>query len=65
MKLSKPKIMCILAERGLTMKQGAELVGMLPNNFSSLLSRGTCLAPTAGKIAKALGVPVSSIVEDE
>ncbi len=63
MRLSKSKIMVLLAERGLTMAQAAALVGMLPNNFSSLLSRGTCQTTTAGRIAAALEVPVSSIVE--
>ena len=64
MKLSRKQIMVILAERGMTVKELAELLGMLPNNVSATLSRGSCMAPTAGKIAKALGVPVSEIVEE-
>lgn len=55
--------MVILAERSMTVKDLSELLGMLPNNLSALLSRGSCQAPTAGKIARALNVPVSDIVE--
>ena len=63
MKLSKPRIMVILAERGMTVKDLAGLMGIQPSNLSALLNRSGCMAPTAGKVARALNVPVSEIVE--
>lgn len=61
--LSKQKILIILADRGMRTKQLSELVEMKPNNLSALLSRGSCSPITAGKIARALNVSVSDIVE--
>ena len=64
-KLSKPKIMVILAERSMTVKMLAERMGMKPNNLSALLNRNTCQTTTAGKLAATLGVPVETIIEFE
>lgn len=63
LKLSKKKIMIILAERNMTINQLADLLGMRANNLSSLLSRGTCYPQTAGTLAEALHVAVTEIVE--
>ena len=62
--LSKQKILIILADRSMSTKQLAELVGMKPNNMSALLSRRNCSPITAGNLARALNVSVSEIVED-
>ena len=64
LRLSKKKIMVILAERGMKISGLADLLGMRANNLSALLGRGTCYPTTAGKIASVLKVPVESIVED-
>ena len=64
LKLSKKKIMIILAERCMTVSGFADLLGMRANNLSALLGRGTCYPTTAGKIASVLSVPVESIVEE-
>lgn len=64
LKLSKKRIMVILAERGMAVSELADLLGMRANNLSALLGRGTCYPTTAGKIASVLSVPVESIVED-
>ena len=64
LKISKSKVMILLAERGLSVSQAAGLIGMKPNNFSALLSRGFCMTTTIGKVAAALDVPVTSVIED-
>ena len=63
LKLSREKIMIILAERSMTVKMLAEQMGIRPNNLSALLNRNTCQTTTAGKLATALKVPVESIIE--
>ena len=63
LKLSKSKIMVILAERGLTVKMLAEQMGIRANNLSALLNKNHVQTTTAGKLAAALDVPVESIIE--
>lgn len=64
MKISKKKIMWILAEKELTWSALAERIGMGRQNLSTIMGRGTCAPATAGKLAKGLGVPISDIVEE-
>ena len=54
LKLSKRKILIILAKRGLSIRRLSELTGIHAANLI-----------TAGKIAAALGVGVEEIIEDE
>ena len=63
MKISKQKIFAAQAQFGLTMKQLAELSGISRQNLSTILHRGSCRPDTAGKIARALGVDVTEIME--
>ena len=65
LRLSKTKILILLGERGLTITELAEQIGMQQTNLSSILSRATCKPATAGKIAGALGVSIHAILEDE
>lgn len=65
MKINTKKVMVILAERIMTQTELAELCGISRQNFSTIMTRGTCLPNTAGRIAKGLGVPVSEIVDEE
>lgn len=65
MKISKQKIFAAQAQFGLTMKQLAELSGISRQNLSTILHRGSCRPDTAGKIARALGVDVTEIMEVE
>ena len=64
LKLSKQKILVLIAEKGWTMAETARKIGMQPNNLTVLLSRGYCQTVTAGKLAAVLEVPVSEILED-
>ena len=63
--VSKRKVLLILAERGMSIGDLAERAGFKRNNLSLLLSRGSCLPPTAGRLATALGVSVRDVLEDE
>ena len=62
MKISKKKIMLILAEKEMTWSALAERIGMTRQNLSTIMGRGTCAPATAGKLAKGLDVPISDIV---
>lgn len=64
MRISRSKLDLLQAEQGLTCGQVAEKAGMSRQNFSTVRTRGTCTAVTLGKIARALGVPVESLLED-
>lgn len=63
MKISKQKIFAAQAQLGITMKQLAELSGISRQNISTVVHRGSCRPETAGKIARALGVDVTEIME--
>ena len=63
MRISKQKIFAVQAKRGLTMKQLAELSGISRQNLSTVVHRGSWRPETAGKIARALGVDVTEIME--
>lgn len=65
MKISKQKIFAAQAQLGITMKQLAELSGISRQNISTVVHRGSCRPETAGKIARALGVDVTEIMEVE
>lgn len=63
MKLSKDKIYLIMAEQNLFQKDLADKANMGRGNLSTLLNGKSCQAKTAHKIAKALGVDVTNILE--
>ena len=56
------RIYAIMAERGLCAAEVAARAGLHRQNFGAIIKRGTCQPPTAGKIAKALGVSVGEIM---
>lgn len=64
MKLDSVKIKILLAEIGITQTELARICGVARQNISTILMRGTCSCATAGKLAKALGVPVREIVKE-
>ena len=65
LKLSKRKILIILAKRRLSIQRLSELTGIHAANLCQMLNRKSCRPITAGKIAAALGVGVEEIIEDE
>lgn len=65
MNISKNKIELILAEKCMTLGDLSKLCEVTRQNICTILRRGTCTPKTVGKFAKALGVPVSDIIEEE
>lgn len=65
MKISRRKIEIMQARKNMPTKQLTELSGISRENFSATVRRGNCRPETAGKIARALGVDVTEIMEDE
>lgn len=65
MKLDVQKIKLILAEREMNQSDLAKKCGVNRQQINDILSRGSCTLKTLGRIAKALGVPVSEIVKEE
>lgn len=65
MKIDKGKLIVSMARAQLCRSEVAERAGLSVNTLSGALSRGSCKPATAGKIAKALGVDVTEIIETE
>ena len=51
----------LIAEKQLTQKTLAKLIGVHPQNLSTILRRGTCSLKTGGLLADALGVAIEDI----
>lgn len=65
MKISKQKILLLMAKYNLTATALAAKIGMKPQNLSSILMRGHCKPVTAARIAEGLGVEVTEIITEE
>ena len=65
MKIDAQKIEVLMAERDMTKRSMAEICGLIPQNISAIMRRGTCEPRTAGKLARALEVPVKDIIMEE
>lgn len=66
MKLDRLKLDIALANSGMTgYREVAERMGCSRQNLMLILGRGSCNPTNAGKIARALGVPVESILKKE
>ncbi len=61
----KNNLAIMAALQGLTLGQLAEKAGMNRQNLSIIKRRGSCSPMTAVKIAAALGVDVTEIIEEE
>lgn len=64
MKLSRKKVELAMARAELNRNQAAEKAGMPIPSYCTAISRENCKPSTAGKIARALGVDVTEILED-
>lgn len=65
MKIDSFAIKLLMAEQEINQTELAEKCGIARQNLNILLGRGTCSPKTAGKLAKALGVPVREIVKED
>ena len=57
------KFAIVLANSGLTIGEAAERAGMSRQRFHAILNSKTATAQAVGKVAKALGVDVTEIIE--
>lgn len=64
LKISKNKLEIAMARAGLNRNTLAEKANMPIPTICNVYTRGTCKPATAGRIAKALGVDVTEILED-
>lgn len=64
MRISKSKIDIIMANRGLTQIKLAEIAKMSRTNLSIIINGKNCRPATITKIATALNVDVTAIIED-
>ena len=62
MHIDSVRVRIKMAEQGKTQRELAEKAGVHPGLLSTVLSRGTCNAVTATKVALALGVPTTEIL---
>ena len=65
MRLNKEKVSLIMAEQDLYQKDLSEKAKMSRGNLSTIINGKNCQPRTAYKIAKALGVDVTAILEGE
>ena len=61
----KENVEIMAARKGMRLGQMADKAGVNRQNMSAIKKRGTCTALTAVKIAAALGVDVTDIIEEE
>lgn len=61
----KRNLEIMAALNDMTLGQLADKAGIQRQNLSIIKKRGTCTALTAVKIARALGVDVTDIIEEE
>ena len=57
------KFAIVLANSGLTIGEAAERAGMSRQRFHAILNSKKATAQAVGKVAKALGVDVTEIIE--
>ena len=60
----KGNLEIMAARKGMKLSQLADKAGLCRQNLSTIKNRGTCTAMTACKIAAALGVDVTEIVDE-
>lgn len=64
MKIDSIKIMLILAEKGMTKTDLARKANISRQSISTITNRGTCSPKNVGRIAAALGVHASDIIQE-
>lgn len=65
MRIDRIKIMIALAKKGLNQTELAGKIGMSRGNLSTIVNGKRCKAETVIKIATALGVDYSDLIEKE
>lgn len=65
MRIDRVKLVAELTRQDLTQKQLAEMAGISRTTINYIKSGKSCSEEVGNSIAKALGVPVSNIKEDD
>lgn len=65
MKIRTQKILIALAEAEITKQEFAAMSGISRQSLSKILRRGSCEPITAGRIARAMNISVSELMEEE
>lgn len=65
MKINKKNLNVLQCRAGMTGVQLAAKAGLKPQFYSVVKNRGTCAPATVCRIAAALGVDVTEIIEEE
>jgi len=65
MQLNKQKLMLLMAQKQLSIAELAERYGVTKQRMSYILNCAQVKPKTAGKLAEALGVDVTEIIETE
>lgn len=63
MKINITKMLVIMGEKGLTVSNLANLSGISRQTITCIKTGKTCSHITAGKIAKALDIPLMELIE--
>ena len=65
MKINKDQLCILECRLGMTASQVAVKAGLKPQSYSAAKTRGSCAPTTIYKIASALGVDVTEIINQE
>ena len=65
MTISTKRLEALLGAKNLTKKDFSKHCGVSRQTLSTIVRRGTCEPRTAGKIARALGVTIEYLTEEE
>lgn len=63
MKISRQRIEIAMARQKMSRKELAEKAAVSGTTIGTILRRGSCTPKTAGMLAEALGIDVTSLVE--
>ena len=64
MRISRKKMVCAMMDADLNIMQLAEKAGVSRTTVGSIKNGKSCAPATVGKIAEALGVDVTEIIEE-
>ena len=65
MQISKEKLEIIMAKRGLTVEQAANLIKVSRQRLSAIVNSKSCRPSTVAKIAAGLKISIDEIIETE
>lgn len=64
MRIDRKKLMCLMLDKNLNQKELGEAAGLTRNTICAVKNGKSCNHDTASKIAKALNIDVTEIIEE-